>query len=132
MTTFKAISSKTNQWVTGDLLNLHDGSKYIVNNQFGACIDDKGNFLNTEEPFVHKIKVETLCESLPSFQLVDGTLIYNNDLVEGYALGAPFTGTVVYNDKMCLWYIDSGKSVIPFTTITQLKVLGNLFDEVTK
>ena len=48
------------EWVEGDLLQLHDGRKYIVNNKFGACIDDKGNFINTEAPFVCEVIPETV------------------------------------------------------------------------
>lgn len=48
------------EWVEGDLIQLHDGRKYIVNNRFGACIDDKGNFINTEEPFVCQVDPATV------------------------------------------------------------------------
>ena len=48
------------EWVNGDLIQLYDGRKYIVNNVFGACIDGKGNFINTEEPFVCKVDPSTV------------------------------------------------------------------------
>ena len=47
-------------WVEGDLIQLHDGRMYIVNNVHGACIDDKGNFINTEEPFVCAVDPATV------------------------------------------------------------------------
>lgn len=44
----------------GDLIQLNDGRKYIVDNRFGACIDNKGNFINTESPFVNQVIPETV------------------------------------------------------------------------
>lgn len=48
--------------VYGDLIQLHDGRKYIIDNKFGACIDDKGNFINTESPFVNEVIPETVSQ----------------------------------------------------------------------
>ena len=48
------------EWVQGDLIQLHDERKFVVDNKFGACIDDKGNFINTESPFVCEVIPETI------------------------------------------------------------------------
>ncbi len=62
------------EYVYGDLVQLHDGRKFIANNQHGACIDDKGNFINTEAPFVCEIDPATVGQLLR--KLPDGTEVY--------------------------------------------------------
>ena len=57
---FRGKSANNGEWVYGDLVQLHDGRRYIINNRHGACIDDKGNFLNTEAPFVCEVDPETV------------------------------------------------------------------------
>lgn len=79
---FKAKRKDNNEWVYGDLLNLYDGRKYIVNNQFGACIDNKGNFINTEAPFTNEIIPETLCQCT-GLQDRDCEDIFENDMLDG-------------------------------------------------
>lgn len=57
----KPISDKYGEdFVFGDLIQITGGRKFIVNNKFGACIDAKGNFINTEAPFVIEVKPETV------------------------------------------------------------------------
>ncbi len=51
---FRGLRTDGEGCVYGDLINLHDGRKFIIDNRFGACIDDKGNCINTEAPFVRK------------------------------------------------------------------------------
>lgn len=47
-------------FIEGDLIQISEGRKFIIDNKFGACIDDKGNFINTEAPFVCEVDPETV------------------------------------------------------------------------
>ena len=57
---FRGKQTDNGEFVQGDLIQLHDGRKFIINNKHGACIDDKGNFINTEAPFVCEVIPETV------------------------------------------------------------------------
>ena len=59
---FRGKRADNDEWIYGDLIQLHDGRKYIIDNKFGACIDDKGNFINTESPFVNEVMPETVSQ----------------------------------------------------------------------
>lgn len=62
------------EMVRGDLINLHDGRKYIIDNRFGACIDNVGNFINTEAPFVNQVDPATV-EDVPVKPKRETTLV---------------------------------------------------------
>lgn len=57
---FEGIRIDNGEKVYGDLIRLCDGRRFIVDNRFGACIDDKGNFINTGAPFVCEVKPESI------------------------------------------------------------------------
>lgn len=71
------------EWCEGDLIQLQDGRKYIVNNIFGACIDDNGNLINTEPPFVCPVDPDTVGQYT---ELTDmgGKRIFEGDIIRAY------------------------------------------------
>lgn len=75
----KRIDNK--QWTYGDLIQLlgkqGNGRKFIVDNRFGACIDENGNFINTEAPFVNEIDPSTV-EQYAGFRGRDGKEVYED------------------------------------------------------
>ena len=111
------------EWVYGDLLNLHSGDKYIVNNKFGACIDDNGNFINTESPFVCKVIPETVGQ-YTGIKDKKGKKIFEHDRVKDEY------GRIATVKYLSVYYY-------PFVAFPEYKcmsesnceVIGNIFDK---
>jgi uncharacterized phage protein (TIGR01671 family) len=78
---FRGKRLDNNEWSYGDLIQLHDGRMYIVDNRFGAAIDHEGNFINTEAPYVNKVDPITVGQStdLPDR---NGKTIYEDDYIK--------------------------------------------------
>jgi uncharacterized phage protein (TIGR01671 family) len=82
---FRGKRKDNGKWTYGDLIQLlgeqGGGRKFIVDNRFGACIDENGDFLNTEAPFVNEVDPKTIGQFI-GFTDKNGREIYGRDLVE--------------------------------------------------
>lgn len=120
------------EWIYGDLIQLHDGRKYIIDNKFGACIDDKGNFINTKSQFVNEVIQETVSQ-YTGLTDKNGKKIFEGDIVQwsnikmeifwgehigiGYGFcWRPYGEEQSYHESMT-GFID------------EYEVIGNIFDE---
>jgi uncharacterized phage protein (TIGR01671 family) len=130
---FRGLRTDGGGWVIGDLINLHDGRKFIINNQFGACIDDKGNFINTESPFVNEVHPEKVSQFTG---LIDKNLveIYEGDIIrfeynsnKGYSAGEVI-GEIMWSKGG--YYVvktndeEWNNKVIPYPI--EIEVIGNI------
>ena len=133
---FRGKRADNKEWVYGDLLNLHNGDKYIVNNKFGACIDDKGNFINTESPFVCKVIPETVGQ-YTCVKDINKKKIYEYDRVK--CKGVETLGTVLFDggsfgiefDKPIAedWTSTALYCLINEEGFAECEVIGNIFDK---
>jgi len=111
------------EWVYGDLINLHNGRKFIIDNRFGACIDDKGNFINTEAPFVNEIIPETVGQYTRKNDK-NGTKIFEGDIVKGKFYHSDI-GIVEWESLM---FKISGMSMCTYFN-RDMEVIGNIHDK---
>lgn len=124
---FRGKRKSDGKWIYGDVIHLTDGRGYIIDNKFGACIDDKGNFINTEYPFVNEIDPSTACMYIGRKD-VDGNKIYNCDILGGI-IGV---GLIQWIEKDCRFgiVIYGEETEIDFSELDddELVVVGNVYD----
>lgn len=86
-------------YVEGDLIQLlgkqGQGRKFIVNNRFGACIDEEGNFINTQFPYVMEVDPSTVGQ-YSKIDLKDGTELFDGDIVQHETVN--WIGVVEFKD----------------------------------
>ena len=118
------------EWVEGDLIQLHDGRKFIVNNKFGACLDNKGNFINTEAPFVCEVIPETVGQY--TGLNANGTKIFEGDIVKTDKFSKPNKQYIVKYDLQFGAFIGQDKDNIYFVSFDgdsdQFEIIGNIHD----
>lgn len=125
---FRGKRKDNGNWVYGDLIQLNDGRKFIVNNKFGACFDNKGNFLNTEAPFVCEVIPETIGEYIGREDNLHRK-IYTGDIVIGKALDLIVKGAVEFEEITCSFFIENILSLnCNFFGNLELWITGNIHD----
>lgn len=115
------------EWVYGDLIQLHNQRNFIINNKFGACIDDKGNFINTESPFVCEVIPETIGQH--TGLTANGTKIFEGDIV---SISDELKGiyTCVWEEHNFEYEFDNKTMSFSLACVhsNDIKVIGNIHD----
>ena len=98
---FRGKPGRSSDWVEGDLIQIPGGRVYIIDNKFGACIDDKGNLINSEYPFVCEVLPETVGQ-YTNLKDIDDKRIFEGDIVKRRRDGLIAT-VVLCNGSWELW-----------------------------
>lgn len=120
---FRGKRIDNDEWVYGDLIQLNDGRKFIINNKHGACIDDKGNFINTEAPFVCEVFYDSVGQ-YTGYTDNNKNKIFENDVVS----------VSIYYDVGCYPHSKKETFVVKMPRIYRTKIdggfeiIGNTFD----
>lgn len=141
---FKAKRKDNHKWVYGDLMQLHDGKKYIVNNEMGFYLDEDGNLIKDQISFVNEVIPKTISEFTGLYDR-NGKKIFENDICKG-------NGIIKLNDNAIVkygkykteiwkeeypcnvyqfgWYVEfiNSKTQVDLIKPNGIKVVGNIFD----
>lgn len=123
---FRGKRKDNGQWTCGDLIQLlgeqGQGRKFIVDNRFGACIDNEGNFMNTEAPFVNEVDPETVGQ-FTGLKDRNGKDIYEGDIVQDSEF---VNGAVVFQEG-CFQAIFS-RTDWDYLHEIVVDVIGNIYE----
>lgn len=119
------------EWIYGDLIQLHNQRNFIINNKFGACIDDKGDFINTESPFVCEVIPETIGQH--TGLTANGTKIFEGDIVTADVYEREYEDEYLSNTPIKVTYC--GGYFYPFhlegcwrSGVSNIEIIGNIHD----
>jgi uncharacterized phage protein (TIGR01671 family) len=123
---FRGMRIDNEEWTVGDLINLHDGRRFIIDNKFGASIDGSGNFINTEAPFVNQVLPETIGQ-LVGIKNEFGFDIYEGDIIHSDQW-QPTTYQVCY-DRGAFYIAGADKHEVANIKYAEgFKVIGNIHE----